>query len=357
MDFSNVSEEIKNSKEEILIVADSDLDGKMSLSLMKIILEKLGKKYKEYFRLRGENNIDLIRILDGILFNDKNINTIIFLDTPMEDKNLISLAKRHQDKKIIYLDHHKRSVPKNLPNNLLYFDVRALFNLEICTTSIVYRIGKTLFNDEFSKYSLIASVGAIGDFMFDNDKELIEDLRKNYRSFYTGRSFTIPYIIYFYLFLIAHPYEISSNIKNALDIKEFVKEFNIKKLKNVAMKYYEYLVDSEKIYESDKILVLKSKSSGTLSTFLSAFYPDKIVIVLSLKEKLFGRLFKGKNRKYSVSVRFQSGKLDVGLAMKEFAEKYGISGGGHPKAAGGLIYEKDINNLIKFLEEKLNEKN
>jgi len=79
MDFSDIAKEIKDSNEEILIVADSDLDGKMALSLMKIILEKLNKKYMEYFRITGENNLDLIRILDGIIFNKKTINTIIFL--------------------------------------------------------------------------------------------------------------------------------------------------------------------------------------------------------------------------------------------------------------------------------------
>jgi len=51
MDFSNIAKEIKDSNEEILIVADSDLDGKMALGLMKIILEKLNKKYMEYFRI------------------------------------------------------------------------------------------------------------------------------------------------------------------------------------------------------------------------------------------------------------------------------------------------------------------
>jgi nanoRNase/pAp phosphatase (c-di-AMP/oligoRNAs hydrolase) len=157
--------------------------------------------------------------------------------------------------------------------------------------------------------------------------------------------------------LIAHPYEISKNIDKALNIEEFVKGFDLKKLSKVFMKYYNYLINSEKIYESDKILVLKAKSSGTLSTFLSAFYPNRLIVVLSLKEGFFGKIFKGKKRRYSVSLRYQNGKIDLGLIMKEFAKKYGINGGGHPKAAGGLIYEKDINNLIRFLEEKLNEKN
>ena len=76
MDFSDIAKEIKDSNEEILIVADSDLDGKMALSLMKIILEKLNKKYMEYFRIGGENNLDLIKILDGIIFNKKTINTL-----------------------------------------------------------------------------------------------------------------------------------------------------------------------------------------------------------------------------------------------------------------------------------------
>ncbi|MFZ8800824.1 MAG: DHHA1 domain-containing protein [Candidatus Nanopusillus sp.] len=357
MDFSDIAREIKDSNEEILIVADSDLDGKMSLGLMKVILEKLNKKYIEYFRIIGENNLDLIRILDGIIFNKKTINTMIFLDTPMDDKYLINFSKRHEKIKIIYIDHHKRKIPKFLPNNLVYFDVRALFNLEICTTSIVYRIGKTLFGEEFSKYSLLASIGAIGDFMLENDNELLDDLLKNYNGFYNGKYFYVPYIIYFYLFLISDPYKISKNIDKALNIEEFIKDFDLKKLKNLAIKYYDRLKSAKKIYESEKLLVFKAKKSSVISTILSSFYPEKIILVLSLKEKLFERLFKGKYRRYSISLRNQSGKYDLGILMREFTKEYGITGGGHPKAAGGLVYEKDIENLIRFLEEKTNEKN
>jgi len=357
MDFSDIVREIKDSNEEILIVSDSDLDGKMSLGLMKIILEKLNKKYIEYFRITGENNLDLIRILDGIIFNKKTINTIIFLDTPIDDKYLINFSKRHEKIKIIYIDHHKRKVPRFLPNNLVYFDVRALFNLEICTTSIVYRIGKMLFGEEFSKYSLLASIGAIGDFMLENDNELLDDLSKNYNGFYNGKYFYVPYIIYFYLFLISDPYKISKNIDKALNIEEFIKDFDLKKLKNSAIKYYDRLKSAKKIYESEKLLVFKAKKASVISTILSSFYPEKIILVLSLKEKLFGRLFKRKYRRYSISLRNQSGKYDLGMLMREFAKEYGITGGGHPKAAGGLIYEKDIENLIKFLEEKTNGKN
>jgi RecJ-like exonuclease len=274
----------------------------------------------------------------------------------MDDKYLINFSKRHEKIKIIYIDHHKRKVPRFLPNNLVYFDVRALFNLEICTTSIVYRIGKTLFGEEFSKYSLLASIGAIGDFMLENDNELLNDLLKNYNGFYNGKYFYVPYIIYFYLFLISDPYKISKNIDKALNIEEFIKDFDLKKLKNSAIKYYDRLKSAKKIYESEKLLVFKAKKSSVISTILSSFYPEKIILVLSLKEKLFGRLFKGKYRRYSISLRNQSGKYDLGILIREFAKEYGITGGGHPKAAGGLIYEKDIENLIRFLEEKTNGK-
>ncbi|BBL45484.1 phosphoesterase [Nanobdella aerobiophila] len=361
MDFKEVSDIIKNSEEKILIVADSDLDGKMSLSLMKIILNKLNKKYMEYFRLKGENNKDLTRILYGIINNNKDIKTIIFLDTPMDDIQLLKFAEKNNNINFIYLDHHKRKVPDNIPENMIYFDVRALFNMEICTTSIVYKIGKNIFNNEFGRYSLIASIGAIGDFMFENDEELIKDLIKNYRSLYNGVNFTMPYFVYFYLFLIAHPYDIAENIDKALSIEDFIKEIDIKKLKKGGLRYYTGISDSKKLYESEKMVAFEAKSSGVLSTVVSAFKPNKLIIVLSLKDKgLFNRLFKKGKRKYAVSVRYQNNKkIDVGILMNEFSKKYGISGGGHPKAAGGLIYENNIKDLFDFFEKKLsiNEEN
>ncbi|WP_231434180.1 hypothetical protein [Candidatus Nanopusillus massiliensis] len=69
------------------------------------------------------------------------------------------------------------------------------------------------------------------------------------------------------------------------------------------------------------MLVFKAKKSSVLSTILSSFYPEKIILVLSLKEKLFGRVFKGKYKRYSISLRNRSGKYDLGILMREFAKE------------------------------------
>ncbi len=361
MDFNVLAEKIKNSREKILVISDTDLDGKMSMVLMNIILKKLNKNFIPYFRIRGENNIELLKIISGIIKNNNEIKTIIFLDTPINDKNLIDFAKNIFKGEIIYIDHHKRKLPEEIPENLFYFDIRAIYNIELCTTSIIYKIGKSLFGPEFIKYSLIAAVGAVGDFMFDYDKELMFDLKLSYRQFYTGRSFTTPFIFYYYLLLILYPYEIiKENIEDILNITDFLKKVNFKYINKTATKYYNYIKDLKKIYESEKLIVFESRSSGTVSTIVSSFYPNKLVVVLSLKDKgIIYRIFKRKERRYKVSLRYQNSKgIDIGKIINEFSKKYGISGGGHPKAAGGLIYERDIKNLINFLEEKLkNEKN
>ncbi|WP_256443506.1 hypothetical protein [Candidatus Nanopusillus massiliensis] len=41
MDFSDIAKEIKDSNEEILIAADSDLDGKMALGLHENNIRKI----------------------------------------------------------------------------------------------------------------------------------------------------------------------------------------------------------------------------------------------------------------------------------------------------------------------------
>lgn len=45
--------------------------------------------------------------------------------------------------------------------------------------------------------------------------------------------------------------------------------------------------------------------------------------------------------------------MDVGKLMSEFTSRYGIYGGGHPAAAGGKIWIKDLGKLIEFLESRI----
>jgi len=185
--YREVAEELKNLGGKILIVSDNSNDGKASGLLLKTILEKLGKEYIWIPREHSRLDISLV----NKLIAKESPNSIIFLDSPYPDKDLIEFAKKFNGK-IIYIDHHKREIPNELPNNLIYFDVRALGqNPTPSTAGVVYRLGKILFGEEFEKYSLIAAMGSIGDFLFHDDLLVRRDFAKNYPQYYpNGNSFS-----------------------------------------------------------------------------------------------------------------------------------------------------------------------
>lgn len=356
LSFEDIPNIIKNFDQKTLIVCDGDLDGVTASILMKKILDKLNKENIIYVRIGGELGKRLINKIVSRFKRFPDIKNIVFLDTPLEDNLLIYLAERNKDKKILYIDHHKREVPKDLPENLIYFDVRAIYNLEISTSNIVYKIGKLLFNDEFKKYSIIASVGSVGDFMFGNDEELMKDLMEAYPSLYNGKSFTPPFFIYYFFFMTVHPFILIRDPDKDLAIDELMKFIDVKKMQRGFYSYYYSIKSLNKIYEGEKLIVYESKGrTSVTSTFLGALRNKVILVISKNREGFFKDLInkiKG-NEKYRLSIRTQDNKNDVGKLMEKFAKQYGITGGGHPKAAGGLVYKKDLKKLINFLEENL----
>ncbi len=349
--FDKVAKEIKNLEEPVLIVCDSDQDGITSGILMKVILKKLNKKYDIIVRNHGKLSYeDLMKIKKK--YND--FNSFVLLDSPYPDNALIELAK---EKKVIYIDHHKREVPKNIPNNLIYFDVRAL-NLEIISTAgMVYRIGKKFFKDEFKKYSLIAAIGAIGDYMFEQDEILKKDFKETYPSLYLDTSFSPTFLYIFSYFLFGNPkYLVEKGEKLLEDLQDFFSKDLMKGCLKGIKKLTKAFSKLKLIYSSEKLEVYKSIMSSYPANLISSLKPDKIIIVVSpAKENLFERFLSklGIVKKYKLSIRRKNIDVDVGKLISEFTEKYGIQGGGHPEAAGGLIYAKNLDKLIKFIEEKL----
>ena len=83
--------------------------------------------------------------------------------------------------------------------------------------------------------------------------------------------------------------------------------------------------------------------ASTISTIVAAKHPDKIIII----EKFSGGWVK-------ISARYQAGDISLNALMKETVSGIG-SGGGHHKAAGGLVARKDIGEFERRLVSKLTE--
>jgi len=332
--FNTLAEEIKKLK-DVMVIADDDLDGIFSAKQMKIILDNLGIKNEIIVRNRNKSFKDLSEDLKKL-----NKNEIILLDTPIPDEYLLELAK---NKKVIYIDHHKKELPKDTPENLVYFDYRAITGIDIATSILVYKLGKVLIHD-FNKYSIFAIIGAIGDFSYDH--ELHIDFITIYKDFYNN---AYPVIPFFDLIKILEGLNHKDFLEVSLEnLAEVIHKNKKKIIKNIT-KYYKKLLNFNIKLNNEKLLVLECRKPSITSTFFSVIYPNKVVICHSiLKQFLFF-----KRDKISISLRTSREDIDLGDLAREFTKIYGIEGGGHKKAAGMLIKSEDLEKLIRFIEEKI----
>ncbi|MEM4571408.1 MAG: DHH family phosphoesterase [Nanopusillaceae archaeon] len=330
--FDKVSKEITKLN-DVLIISDDDLDGIFSAKLMSIILSKLRIKHKIIFRRRNNTKKNI--------FSNINEKEVILLDLALKENVLKNISK---DKKLIYIDHHYRYIPEDLTENVIFFDYKALYNEDLCTTCIVYRIGKHLFED-FSKYSIIALMGMIGDVSYDT--VVLNDFKREYKNLLKEK---LPIISLYYFFTLIS----SLDPEDLLDIdfdKDIVFILNKIKEKKIYKKlnlFFRKILDFKIIYKDENLILIESKKPSLLSTFLSPFYNDKIVVAITSSKKF---IFKRKTIK--ISLRTAREDIDLGLIAKEFTENYGISGGGHKKAAGAIIKTEDIERFIEFIKKRL----
>ncbi|MEM0480889.1 MAG: DHHA1 domain-containing protein [Candidatus Aenigmatarchaeota archaeon] len=320
-----IVEEIKKAK-KVQIICDEDLDGLTAAFLMSRILKFLRKNFKITVRQNSKKLKELA---------DKNFDTYILLDLPFEDKELIEFAEKNSKKKIIYIDHHKREIPENIPKNLIYHDIRALKVKPLTSVSgYVYKIGKNIFGKKFLKYSIFGFIGSYADYFFD--KEILKDLKNQYKKLLLKEIPNIAFFIVVSLLYFSEPRDCLKYLELIeKDFYSFLKKIKPKRLR----KLLNYWKNSRKIFENNKLIVIESKKAREIATILASFI-NKTVLVISKKRK-------------TAKVSLRSDEIDCGKFLAEFTKKYGIVGGGHPQAAGATIKKKDIKKLIKELKNKL----
>jgi len=330
--FRMLSKEIRKLK-DVIVISDNDLDGISSAKQMKIILDELKIKNRIIIRSRNKSFFEFFKE-----FRKLNEDEIILLDTPMPDKYLLELTKT---KKVVYIDHHKTELPKGIPEKLIYFDYRAITGKDIATSILVYKLGKRMLPN-FEKYSIFAMIGAIGDFSYD--KELHKDFVKNYKELYNISYFVLPY---FDLIRILENLDYKKFLEISLDDVVNVIYNERKKLNKNIANYYRKLLDFRIRINDKKLLVLECKKPSLTTTFLSIIYPQKVIVGYSIIRKFFSF----ENKTIPMSSKTFRDYIDLGKIAKKFAEKYGIEGGGHKKAAGVLINKKRFGKIFKVFEK------
>jgi len=292
-------------------------------------------------------NDDFINELIG-----KKPSLVMFTDIPVDqEEKMVKKLKKETGCMIMIIDHH--IYEKNLDSkeilhmNPRFKDKKAY----IPTTCMLYRILEKMDKDVKS-HSWIAAMGVIGDYAFEDCKELLDECEKEYPyllkkhpldSKLSKGADMISYAVIMRGFKGAG--EALKVLMKSLDYEEFSKNKKLLKWKVEMEREFDFiLMEARKEEYPEKgvmIYLIKTRFNITslVATHFSESFPDMIIIV----RKQTGDMWK-------LCLRNQSGRVNLGKVAKKAVKGIG-SGGGHEKAAGVLTtdWEKFKKRFISYL--------
>ena len=324
---------IKNSK-KIVLITHTDSDGICSAVLMHKVLKKLNKDYE--LKLASTN------ILGMNSFYKKLPKADLYIFTDLAPDQNWETASKYLNNRIIIFDHH---IPKKNLNSEKIIHINTMFKSKKYTpaSKIVY----DKFKEFLKKSKWVSCVGIYGDLGYLHWKE-----------FFKGQNMSqIKKIDR--LIGSAMMFAGEKGAKFAFDsLKNSTKKQIIKnrKLNEWHKKIENYLKKVENDFEKkswefgDCIIfefTPKYKISSALATIVSLKRPDKTIILLNKN-----------GNDIKLNFRRQDGKLNVKKLAEESTRGIG-TGGGHSRAAGGMIkremkhvFIERIKALIKELKNE-----
>lgn len=291
-EFNKKALEIKKEflscvKSRVLIVTHRDCDGICSAYIMLKLLFKLNIA----FDLKTYNYIDDKSIYE---MSKKEYDCYIFLDLGSSYLDYISDA--FSDKTVFVFDHHHiKGTPKNIKQlNLREFGIDS--DLECCSSSLTYYFVKLFSEFDFSSLSIVAVLGAVGDYQM---KEKISGLNKlacddatNKGLLAVSKDLNIygKESRYLHKALARCDFNIPG-ILNETDTMLFLKDIGIYK-ENKWKKYNELRSEEKKILEQEIIKKRTGDITGVYSNSV-IFFPNGIK-----KESTEEKNSKNKEKKY-----------------------------------------------------------
>ncbi|UCD07147.1 MAG: DHH family phosphoesterase, partial [Candidatus Aenigmatarchaeota archaeon] len=243
------------------------------------------------------------------------------------------LSRYFQNQSLIW-DHH--IYEKNLDSKeILHLNPRFREKKAYMPTAyMIYRILEKMDFDGKS-FCWIAAMGIIGDYAFEDCKDLLNECKKEYPyllekhpldSKLSEGADLITYSVIIKGFKGAG--ESLKVLLKSLDYEEFAKNKKLQRWKEEMKREFDFIVkDAEKEEHKEiGLLIYKIKTrfnvTSLVATHFSEKYPDKIVMVR-----------KGLKDGWKLCLRNQSGRINLGNVVKKCVKGIG-SGGGHEKAAG-----------------------
>jgi single-stranded DNA-specific DHH superfamily exonuclease len=275
---------------------------------------------------------------------------LVFLDIPIDQewKTLRKIQKRIPGLKILVVDHHILEKDLNSPD-LVHHNPRFKRDIYLPNAYLTYKILEGL-GKRVEPCKWIAGMGIIGDYGFRECRAFLSGLgplvRGDPLASRLGRATElISYAITLKglngaresLELLLEEDNFEAFARNPMlnrwrktvkkEIDRILKDFEKEGIHYPKIGLTEYLIKS------------RLNITSIISTILAKDNPDQIIMIV--KESPAG---------HKVSVRCQSGRVNVGELFKKAVKGIG-SGGGHKKAAGALVRDLELfrERLAKLL--------
>lgn len=310
-----------------LILYHRDIDGTTSAALLMKFFpsDAISLQYKDFPLLvkRVEDaKPDLLVILD------------LSIDQFWKDI-------RHLEKttKILVIDHHVIFKDLNSPHTLHVNPRFAQKDAYLPAAYLVYHILKAM-GKAVLPYSWISGIGVIGDYAFEECKDVLDEVRKTDPDHVAGHPRSSRLGMAGNLISSAITLWKEKGAQKALDILLKAKKLedfeNNKELiegkrtveKDIEMTLKRFEKEKE-VFPEKKCIIYQLRTSlsisSAVSTTLGERYPDMTILIVQQSEG-----------GYKLSLRNQSGKINLNDIVKKASEGIGTAGG-HEKAAGGFV--------------------
>ncbi|MFA4960504.1 MAG: DHH family phosphoesterase [Candidatus Pacearchaeota archaeon] len=311
------------SEDKVAIIFHNDPDGYASaVSFSEYLKDK--KIEISFFET------DTINGIKPYFENLKNFDKLIFTDLA---PNVIAKELNNFDKKILYVDHHKKDV--EISEHIFEFRTKSCESASMDTFLIT---GKKKF------LTFLGMISDAGWRYRENDDYINENLKEFKINLDEAKKLgdECGFLLKAYKSNVEKTIEILEKIDKP---KDFLKLQKI--LEPIKNELNFFINDFEKNKEKlGKIYFYyfepKLCGKGVIINQISYSNPDEVFIFTTLKE----------NDIISVSARNQSGEIDcielLGKTMKGFKNS---NSGGHVKAAGGYIQKKDLEEFKEKLKQ------
>lgn len=309
----------------------SDSDGVCSASLVM-------KFFQDFVCIPRKGPEMDSNIIDYIIKEKPDV--LLFLDLPVDQEwnKIREIVMSLPKIRIVVIDHHIMERDLN-SKSIVHINPRFRTRKYLPTTYLVYDILERLGLD-VRRYMWIACIGIIGDYGFQDCKDIMGDCKRLHPDLMKGSP-------------------LKSKLGRASDMISSVITLKGLKGANEALKTmvkseaFQDFFSNKRIREWDKVVREELKSVLKVSEKDREFHPELDLMIYTIKTKLslvstvsniLGEKFSENTvviRKrvpdgWKVSFRNQSGRVNLGKIVKRAVTGFG-SGGGHEKSAGAVV--------------------